>query len=156
MYEPEFTCLLSTNEGDGTFIDWNGPSLMSPLTAAGDVFRHVSAMLPQKVIDWLEIQLSVRHKYTGEAVPIFPFFLPRRESSLGDLRRCRAQIIDTMRRFTRSKCAADYCFHLLLWPRSDYTSVGWNPGEPLQTVTGLGPVRALDLEWFVRNLSSHF
>lgn len=129
---------------------------MSPLTAAGDVFRHVSAMLPQTVIDWLEIQLSVMHKYTGEAVIIFPFFLPRRESSLGDLRRCRAQIKDTMRRFTRSKCAADYCFHLLIWPRPGYTFLGLNPGEPLQTVTGIEPERALDPEWFVRNLSSYF
>ncbi|GAA3287213.1 hypothetical protein GCM10020218_050420 [Dactylosporangium vinaceum] len=37
--ESEFTCLLSTKGDDGAFIDWNGPSLLSPLTAAGDVFR---------------------------------------------------------------------------------------------------------------------
>lgn len=147
---------MSTNGDDRDFIYWNGPSLLSPLAAAGDVFRHASATLPQNVIDWLEIQFSVTHKYTGEAVTILPFFLPRRESILGDLGRCRAQVIDTMRRFTRSKCAADFCFHLVIWPRQDYDLVGWNPGEPLQTVTYPGPERALDPEWFIRNLSSYF
>ncbi|KAL4912589.1 hypothetical protein BDW62DRAFT_194270, partial [Aspergillus aurantiobrunneus] len=130
--------------------------LLSPLTAAGDVFRYVSATLPQKVIDWLEIQFSVAHQCTGEAVTILPFFLPRRESPLGDLRRYRAQIIDTMRRFTRSKCAADFCFHLLIWPRQDYNPVGWSPGEPLQTVAYPEPECALDPEWFIGNLSSYF
>ncbi|KAL2837033.1 hypothetical protein BJX68DRAFT_273257 [Aspergillus pseudodeflectus] len=112
--EPEFTCLLSTNADDGAFIDWNGPGLLSPLTATGDVFRYVSATLQQKVIDWLEVQFSVMLKYTGEAVITLPFFLPRRESALGNLRKCRAQIIDTIRRCTHSKCAADFYFHLLL------------------------------------------
>ncbi|OJZ79920.1 hypothetical protein ASPFODRAFT_518378 [Aspergillus luchuensis CBS 106.47] len=154
--EPEITCLLSANGDDRDFLYWNGPSLLSPLTAAGDVFRYVSATLPQKVIDWLEIQFSVTHKYTGEAVTVLPFFLPRRESILGDIRRSRAQIIDTMRRFTRSKCAADFSFHLLIWPRNDYNSLGWTPGDLLQTATYPDPERALDPEWFIRNLSSYF
>ncbi|KAL7649118.1 hypothetical protein ACMYSQ_012463 [Aspergillus niger] len=155
--EFQFTCLLSANgDDDGAFIDWNGPSLLSPLTAAGDVFRYVSATLPQKVIDWLEIHFSVAHKCTGEVVTILPFFLPRRESALGDIRRCRAQILDTMRRFTRSTYAADFCFRLLIWPRQDYNPVGWNPGEPLQTVPYPEPECALDPEWFIRNLSSYF
>jgi hypothetical protein len=156
VHKPDFTCLLSTNGDDGAFIDWNGPSLLSPLTAAGDVFRYVSATLSQNVIDWLEIQFSVTLKYTGEAVTVLPFFLPRCESTLGNLRRCRAQIIDTMRRCTRSKCAADFYFHLLIWPRYDCNPVGWNPGEPPQTVTYPGPERALDPDWFIRNLSSYF
>ena len=56
--ESQFTCLLSANGDDRAFIDWNGPSLLLPLTDAEDIFRHASATLPQKVIDWLEIQFS--------------------------------------------------------------------------------------------------
>ncbi|KAL2825802.1 hypothetical protein BDW59DRAFT_172168 [Aspergillus cavernicola] len=127
IHQPEFTCLLSTNGDYGAFIHWNGPSLLSPHTAAGDVFRYVSATLQQKVIDWLEIRFSVTLKYTGEAVTM-------------NLRRCRAQIIDAMRRCTRSQCAAGFYFHL---------------PEPLQTVTYPGAERALDPDWFIRNLSSY-
>ena len=155
-HKPEIACLLSTNGDDQSFIHWNGPSLLSPITTAGDVFRYVSAIVPQKTIDWLEIQFSVTHKYTGEIVTLLPFFLPRCESALGNLRRCREQTVDSMRKFTRSKSAADFWFHIFAWPRNDDRFIQWHPGEPLQAADYPRPERVLDPEWFIRNLSSYF
>ncbi|KAI2866586.1 hypothetical protein CBS76997_10870 [Aspergillus niger] len=89
-------CYLSSCSDDPEFLIWNGPSILSPFMHPEDIFRYASAMLSYPV-DWLEMHLTVVHKYTFEWVAISPFFLPRVECSLGNLRRVRNQIWEVFR-----------------------------------------------------------
>ncbi|KAI3050503.1 hypothetical protein CBS147353_11645 [Aspergillus niger] len=104
-------CYLSSCYDDPEFLIWNGPSILSPLTHPEDIFRYASAMLSYPV-DWLEMHLTVVHKYTFESVAISPFFLPRVECTVGNLRWFRNQIWGIIRPYIRTIDHADYQFQI--------------------------------------------
>ncbi|RDH26942.1 hypothetical protein BDQ94DRAFT_185676 [Aspergillus welwitschiae] len=148
-------CYLSSSYEDPEFLTWNGPSILSPCTHPEDVFRYASAMLSYPV-DWLEMHLTVVHKYTFESVAISPFFLPRVECTLGNLRRLRSQIWEVIRPYMRTIDHADYRFQMFVWPRGEREPdnsgrLGVFPGS-----NTIDPARILDPERFVENISCGF
>ncbi|GCB24417.1 hypothetical protein AAWM_07323 [Aspergillus awamori] len=148
-------CYLSSCYDDPEFLIWNGPSILSPLTHPEDIFRYASAMLSYRV-DWLEMHLTVVHKYTFEWVASSPFFLPRVECTLGNLRRFRNQIWEVFRPYIRTIDHADYQFQMLVWPRGEREP---NTTGRLGVLSGsntIDPDRILDPERFVENISCGF
>jgi hypothetical protein len=75
---------------------WTGPDPLSQDTCADDIFLYVSAFFLFEPVNWIELRLSKLNAETGEAVEEYPFFLPRVESMLSNLRRIRCQISDTL------------------------------------------------------------
>ncbi|RDH26551.1 hypothetical protein BDQ94DRAFT_164392 [Aspergillus welwitschiae] len=110
-------CYLSSYENP-EYLTWNGPSILSPRTHPEDVFRYASAMLSYPV-DWLEMHLAVVHKCTFNWVAIPPFFLPRVECNLGNLRRLPNQIWEELRPYMRTIDHANYRFQMFVWPRAE-------------------------------------
>jgi hypothetical protein len=147
-------CYLSSSYDDPEFLSWNGPSLLSPLTRTEDIFKYASAMIATQ-IDWLEIHFSVVHRYTGESVAVLPFFLPRVELPLGNLRQCREQILEAMHRYTRSIRGVDFRFEVSVWP-SDSPNPDSIGGCASPWMTMVDPERALDPDHFVNNISCNF
>ncbi|KAI2885303.1 hypothetical protein CBS63078_11214 [Aspergillus niger] len=148
-------CYLSSCSDDPEFLIWNGPSILSPFTHPEDIFRYASAMLSYPV-DWLEMHLTVVHKYTFEWVAISPFFLPRVECTLGNLRRVRNQIWEVFRPYIRTIDHADYQFQMFVWPRGEREP---NKTGRLGVLSGsntIDPERILDPERFVENISCGF
>ncbi|PYH63971.1 uncharacterized protein BO88DRAFT_429986 [Aspergillus vadensis CBS 113365] len=115
-------------------VDCYLPSILSPLTHPENIFHYTSAMLSYP-IDWLEIHLTVIHKYTFKSVTISPFFLPRVECTLGNLKQFRNQI----------------------WEPRDKQEP--NTTERLRILTEsniINPERILDPEYFIKNISCSF
>ncbi|KAI2854270.1 hypothetical protein CBS76997_11480 [Aspergillus niger] len=110
-------CYLSSYE-DPEYLTWNGPSILSSRTHLEDVFRYASAMLSYPV-DWLEMHLAVVHKYTFNWVAIPPFFFPRVECNLGNIRRLPNQIWEEIRPYMRTIDHANYRFQMFVWPRAE-------------------------------------
>jgi hypothetical protein len=154
MNEVAVDCYLSSSYDDPEFLSWNGPNLLSPLTRIEDIFSYASAMIATQ-IDWLAIHFSVVHRYTGESVAVLPFFLPRVEVPLGNLRQCREQILEAMHQYTRSIHGADFQFEVIIWPIDgrEPDSMG---GCGLPSMTLADPGSALDPDHFVNNISCGF
>lgn len=155
MSEVAVDCYLSSSYDDPKILAWNGPSLLSPLTRTEDIFNYATAVLATQ-IDWLEIHLSVMHGYTGEPVAVSPFFLPRVEQLLGNLGRCRRQILEAMNQYTESMSGAEFQFHIFAWPSDSRMP---NPMGGLGSFLRMNwadAELALDPDRFVGNISCSF
>ncbi|CAG7915979.1 unnamed protein product [Penicillium olsonii] len=76
------------------FLDWTGPDILSPSTCADDIFFHLSTFHLLNKVDWADIRLYILSNVTDELVAVYPFFLPRVESMLGNLPRVRKLVQD--------------------------------------------------------------
>lgn len=148
-------CYLSSPYTNPAVLCWNGPDLLSPCTDASDIFSHISAMAPVP-INWIELRLSIRHKYTERLITESPFYLPRIPCTLGNLDRCRERMLHQLRWHLQSKCSPDFRFQIWVSPLADWPSVclsrslpaSWM--DPAQVRRMPGPVE------FVSNLSPGF
>ncbi|RDH26394.1 hypothetical protein BDQ94DRAFT_178016 [Aspergillus welwitschiae] len=148
-------CYMSPCFDDPEFLIWNGPSILSPLTHPEDIFRYASAMLSYPV-DWLEMHLTVVHKYTFESVAISPFFLPRVECTLGNLRRFHNQSWEVFRPYIWTIDHADYQFQMFVWPRGEREPNTIGRLGVLSGSNTIDPERILDPERFIENISCGF
>ncbi|KAJ6126136.1 hypothetical protein N7471_010629 [Penicillium samsonianum] len=80
----------------GYFLKWTGPDLLSSSTSADDVFHYLSKFYLSEKSDWADIRLCVLSNATEEIVAVYPFFLLRTESILGNLSRVRKLLKDSM------------------------------------------------------------
>ncbi|KAF7591000.1 hypothetical protein BBP40_002142 [Aspergillus hancockii] len=129
---------------------WAGPNILSPLTNASDIFDYLSVILPTEPVSWLEIHLLVVQGWTGEAVSVLPFFLPRTESLLGNLARCQELIHSTIRAYRQSGNPERFYFQLVIHPGFPVFRPPITPSE------GAISSGALDPEQFVENVSSQW
>ena len=107
-------------------------------------------------MDWIELRLSKLSTETGEAVEEYPFFLPRVESMLGNLRRIRCQISDILSQNSivgNITSAGQSRFQLAIRPRVEITdnSTPWS-SVPLSRIHPSIPMPFLDPQIFVQNI----
>lgn len=89
-------CFFDVGTAFGRYTLWTGPDPLGPYTCADDLFLYISTFLLLEDFQWLEFRLCKVHAATEEVLAQYPFFLPRRESLLGNLRRTREQIGDVL------------------------------------------------------------
>ncbi|KAJ6067481.1 uncharacterized protein N7446_004518 [Penicillium canescens] len=91
-----FRCVFYPSYEKFCAFSWTGPDPLSHDTCADAIFLYVSAFLLFERVNWIEPRLNKLSTETKEAVEEYPFFLPRVESMLGNLRRIRGQISDIL------------------------------------------------------------
>ncbi|CDM32610.1 unnamed protein product [Penicillium roqueforti FM164] len=71
------------------------PNLDS-LSGFSDIFLQISALLFPKEVHWIEFRFVRFERVSGKTIGEDMFFLPRVEKALGNLRRFRRQLLDTI------------------------------------------------------------
>ncbi|KAJ5766693.1 uncharacterized protein N7511_004309 [Penicillium nucicola] len=135
-------------------FSWMGPNPLSPDTCGDDIFLYVSAFLLLDRVEWIEIRLSKLNIETEEAVEEYPFFLPRVESMLSNLRRIRDQVngILSQSSTTQSmKGAGRSLFQLAIWPRVEFNAT-ISSSVPLSRIHPSISTPLLDPQVFVQNI----
>jgi hypothetical protein len=110
-------CFFHCNHEDQSGFKWTGPHPLSISTIADDLFLYVSAFFPSEEVYWLEFRLAQFDQSNGETVGEYLFFLPRVETTMGNLHRMREQMLDIISR-AAFEATAPY-FRLSLWPRTE-------------------------------------
>ena len=150
---PFIECLFYPSYESECSSSWTGPDLLSPDTCADDIFLYVSAFFLFERVDWIEIRLSKLSIGTEEVVEEYPFFLPRVESMLGNLRRTRGQIHDIILQSNHVKSVGEIRFQLSMWPRTESTADPAMRGAvPLSYIHSSTHVSSLDPQFFVQNI----
>ncbi|CAG8126092.1 unnamed protein product, partial [Penicillium nalgiovense] len=153
---PAIECVFYPSYENVRSFSWTGPDPLSQDTCADDIFLYVSAFFLFERVDWIELRLSKLSTETGEAVEEYPFFLPRVESMLGNLRRIRCQISDILSQNStvgNITSAGQSRFQLAIWPRVEITdnSTLWS-SVPLSRIHPSMPMPFLDPQAFVQNI----
>ncbi|KAJ5829078.1 uncharacterized protein N7525_007331 [Penicillium rubens] len=153
---PAIECVFYPSYENVRSFSWTGPDPLSQDTCADDIFLYVSAFFLFERVDWIELRLSKLSTETGEAVEEYPFFLPRVESMLGNLRRIRCQISDILSQNStvgNITSAGQSRFQLAIRPRVDITdnSTPWS-SVPLSRIHPSIPMPFLDPQIFVQNI----
>jgi hypothetical protein len=126
-------CFFYCNHEDQSGLKWTGPHPLSTSTLADDLFLYISAFFPSDEVYWVEFRLARLDQSTSETVGEHLFFLPRVETTMGNLHRMREQMLDIVSRAAFETTAP--CFRLSLWPRTEslpYT--GHSTLSPLATL----------------------
>ncbi|KAJ5775845.1 uncharacterized protein N7511_000856 [Penicillium nucicola] len=135
-------------------FSWMGPDPLSPDTCGDDIFLYVSAFLLLERVDWIEIRLSKLNTETEEAVEEYPFFLPRVESMLSNLRRIRDQVNGILSQSSTAqsmKSAGRSLFQLAIWPRVEFNAT-ISSSVPLSRIHPSISKPLLDPQVFVQNI----
>jgi hypothetical protein len=153
---PAIECVFYPSYENVRSFSWTGPDPLSQDTCADDIFLYVSAFFLFERVDWIELRLSKLSTETGEAVEEYPFFLPRVESMLGNLRRIRCQISDILSQNStvgNITSAGQSRFQLAIRPRVEITdnSTPWS-SVPLSRIHPSIPMPFLDPQIFVQNI----
>jgi hypothetical protein len=110
-------CFFHSNYEDQSGFKWTGPDPLSIFTLADDLFLYMSAFFLLEEVYWVEFRLARFDQSTGETVGEHIFFLPRIETTMGNLHRMREQMLDIISRTAFGATAP--CFRLSLWPRME-------------------------------------
>ncbi|KAJ5365257.1 hypothetical protein N7517_008143 [Penicillium concentricum] len=146
-------CIFYPNHDSECAFRWTGPDLLSPDTCADDIFLYVSAFFLFERVHWIEIRLSKLSTGHEEVVEEYPFFLPRVESMLGNLRRARGQIRDIISRNGYMGSAGETRFQLSLRPQIETaTGPGMRSAIPLSCIHPSMPVSSFDPQFFVQDI----
>lgn len=153
---PAIECIFYPSYENVCAFSWTGPDPLSQDTCADDIFLFVSAFFLFERVNWIELRLSKLSTETGEAVEEYPFFLPRVESMLGNLRRIRCQISGILSQHPTAEnitSAGQSRFQLAIWPRVEVTdnSTLWS-SVPLSRIHPSMPMPFLDPQVFVQNI----
>ncbi|KAI2791702.1 hypothetical protein POX_c04573 [Penicillium oxalicum] len=89
-------CLHDATVEKNCWIYWTGPDPLCPTTSADDIFLYLSDFYLCEHVHWVEFRLSKVHLVTEEVLEQYPFFLPRTESVLGNLRRLRRCMLNIL------------------------------------------------------------
>jgi hypothetical protein len=126
-------CFFHCNHEDHSGFRWTGPHPLSTSTLADDLFLYISAFFPSDEVYWVELRLARLDQSTGETVGEHLFFLPRVETTMGNLLRMREQMLDIVSRAAFEATAP--CFRLSLWPRTEPLPYsGYSTLSPLATL----------------------
>jgi hypothetical protein len=120
---------------------------LSVSTQANDIFLYMSAFLFPAEVHWIEFRLVRFDRISGESIGEHLFFLPRVETALGNLRRVRGQLLDTISRHDFG--AIDTNFQLSLWPRME--PLQYSSESALSPLGTLPTTLSLNPEFFVHN-----
>jgi hypothetical protein len=86
-------------------------------TQASDMFFYMSAFAFPIEVHWIQFRLVQFDRTSGESIGEHLLFLPRVETALGNLRRVRGQLLDTISRHDSGAIGTN--FRLSLWPRME-------------------------------------
>ncbi|KAJ5839450.1 uncharacterized protein N7525_004638 [Penicillium rubens] len=143
-------CIFYPNHDSECAFSWTGPDLLSLDTCADDIFLYVSAFFLFERVHWIEIRLSKLSTGNEEVVEEYPFFLPRVESMLGNLRRVRGQIRDIISRNGYMGSAGETRFQLSLRPQIETVAdPGMRSAIPLSCIHPSLPIASFDPQFFV-------
>lgn len=146
-------CIFYPNHESECAFSWTGPDPLSPDTCADDILLYVSAFFLFERVHWIEIRLSKLSPGTEEVVEEYPFFLPRVESMLGNLRRARGQIRDIISRSGYMGSAGETRFQLSLRPQMEIAAdPGMRSAIPLSCIHPSLPIASFDPQFFVQNI----
>ncbi|KGO69280.1 hypothetical protein PITC_094790 [Penicillium italicum] len=87
-------CFLHCNHEDQSGFKWTGPHPLFTSTLADVLFLYISAFFPFEEVYWVEPLLTRLDQSTGKAVGEHLFFLPRVETTMGNLHWMREQMLD--------------------------------------------------------------
>ncbi|CAG8059571.1 unnamed protein product [Penicillium nalgiovense] len=138
-------CLFYPNLDSLTRFKWTGPDPLFNSTQASDIFVHLSAFLFPKEVQWIEFRFVRFDGVSGETIGEDMFFLPRVETALGNLRRFRRQLLDTIT--WHAVRATGTSFRLSLWPHTE--SVPYSSLWAHSLLTRLPPTLSLDPRFFL-------
>ncbi|KAJ5300048.1 hypothetical protein N7508_007291 [Penicillium antarcticum] len=110
-------CFLHCNHEDQSGFKWTGPHPLSTSTLADDLFLYISAFFPFDEVYWVEPLLTRLDQSTGKAVGEHLFFLPRVETTMGNLHWMREQMLDIISPAAFEATAP--CLQLFLWPSTE-------------------------------------
>ena len=146
-------CLFYPDLDSLSGFKWTGPDPLSNSTRASDIFLHMSALLFPKEVHWIEFRFVRFERVSGETIGEDMFFLPRVETALGNLRRSRRQLLDTIA--WHAVRTTGTSFRLSLWPRTE--SLPYSSLSTHSLLTRLPPTLSLDSKrFFVHNISSNY
>jgi hypothetical protein len=91
-------CFFHCNHEDQSGFKWTGPHPLSISTLTDDLFLYISAFFPSDEVYWVEFRLARLDQSTSETVGEHLFFLPRVETTMGNLHRMREQMLDIISR----------------------------------------------------------
>ena len=148
-------CMFYPSYDSQRCFPWTGPDPLSFHTCADDIFLWMSAFLLFEPIQWVEFRLCRLMTGTGEVAEEYPFFLPRVESTLGNLPRICGQVCDIILRQDSRGAWGDSHFQMYMWPRKEAMS-GLIRENAFSCVRSATPVSALDPVCFVRNIAGNF
>lgn len=147
-------CFFEAGTPAGRYTFWTGPDPLCPHTCADDLFLYISTFLFLDDFQWLEFRLVKFHAATEEVLAQYPFFLPRVESLLGNLRRTREQIEDVLYRATfgeNTNCQFRLIIRPIMEPSQHQTEIERSGLSPYSVKAPM-----LEPRHFVKNIVENF
>lgn len=142
-------CFFDANTAVGRYSFWTGPDPLCPYTCADDLFLYTTTFLFLDDFQWLEFRLCKLRASTQEVLAQYPFFLPRVESLLGNLRRTREQIKNILSHAAFAG-NTDYCFQLIICPIPE--PMYCKSGTELSSLPHVRPSSVVEPQNFVKNI----
>lgn len=135
-------------------LPWLGPDPLSHDTRGEDLFNYMATFILQEQIDWIEFRLRLSNYlaegFTYESV----FFLPRKESFMGNLPRIR-ELIRRLLSKTPPCLEAKSQIQLAIYPcRENFSTSLAELGHDCPSDSDYRS--PLDPEWFVLNIAANF
>lgn len=149
-------CFFHPDHESQSGFKWTGPDPLAISTVADDLFLYMSAFYLSIDVYWVEFRLARFDLATSETVGEHMFFLPRVETTMGNLCRVRGQMLDIISRATSQAPVGGTapCFRLSLWPRTE--PLPYSNHSTLSPLAVLPPALSLDPWVFVRNISGNY
>ncbi|KAJ5642277.1 hypothetical protein N7490_006277 [Penicillium lividum] len=133
---------------------WFGPDPLAPETRGDDIFSHISSFPFLSEVLWVEFELCKVSLVTGETIERNLFYLPRRESVLGNLARIRRYMREHISGYGHETVTGLCRPRLSIYPRQ-----GLSPNCELRSrvlCDGFCEGSELDPSFFVQNVAANF
>lgn len=149
-------CFFHPDHESQSGFKWTGPDPLATSTVADDLFLYMSAFYLSTDVYWVEFRLARFDLATSETVGEHMFFLPRVETTMGNLCRVRGQMLDIISRATSQATVGGTapCFRLSLWPRTE--PLPYSSHSILSPLAVLPPTLSLDPWVFIHNISGNY
>lgn len=135
-------------------LPWLGPDPLAHDTHGEDLFSYMATFLIQDRVDWIELRLRMSSYLAAGFSDEYVFFLPRKESLMGNLPRIRELIHGLISKAppcleTKSQLQLAIYSHT-----DDFSSSLTQLGS--SCLTESDDKSLLDPEWFVLNIAANF
>lgn len=135
-------------------LPWLGPDPLSHDTRGEDLFNYMATFLLQEQINWIEFRLRLSSYLSVGFADESVFFLPRRESFMGNLPRIR-ELIHRLLSETPSCLETKRQIQLGIYPyRENFSTSLVEMGDDCPSDSDYS--NPLDPEWFVLNIAANF
>lgn len=147
-------CVFYSTHDTHHGLPWLGPDPLANDTHAEDLFSYMATFLTQETVDWIELRLRMSSHLAAEFADEYVFFLPRKESLMGNLPRVR-ELIHGLILKTPPCLEAKRHIQLAIYSYRD------NLSSSLAELGSNCPTDSdykspLDPEWFVLNIAANF